>query len=179
MRIAPPPFPLTLAALLCATLLAGCSSSAGPSGALTGSQALLLERGSGIGYVVRAGERDERRVLDVDFIRWFTGSGAEIALREDDPACEKDERGCAPPNGYYVRNRDQSSERLTLSDDARFLLQTRDPSERFPDEEVTLQQFLSAVLLPDGRVAERFRFVPFWITRTAGLVTEVREQYVP
>ena len=169
-----------IAILTCSLLLAACAPARPAPGNAISSSAMQLEQQSGIGYVTRVHERDGRQMIDVDFIQWFTSDQAASAMKQDDPDCDaQDEAGCQPPNGFYVRNAVQNSVTLPLADDVRIEMLSLDPSKLNVKQDVSIDEFESALRLPGDRVVERFRFVPFWVQQEDGQVSAIREQYVP
>lgn len=173
---------LLLAVLLPAFLLAGCAGA--PADAVTdadddtGSGADVPFNGADIGYLggfYDAGD-DGLRGIDVDLIEWYAGPDAAAAAKADDPSCPGD---CAPPNGYYIRNAEKAPFTFDVANDVRVFLQTRDPNQLVADEEVTYEQFLDTVRDSAGRVSASWQFKPFWIKHEDGVITEIREQFVP
>jgi hypothetical protein len=161
--------------LLPALLLAACDTDtpdAMPPDEETGTGSDMPFTGSDVGYITAVYEPadGELPTIDVDLIEWYSGADAAAAAKQDDPDCPGD---CVPPNGYYVRNTEKSPFGFEVANDVRVFAQTADDSE----EELTFDQFLRR-LVSNGRIADAFRSVPFWIEHEDGVITEIREQKV-
>lgn len=176
-------YQITIAALL--LMLAGCTPASDPdvtpdSG--TGAVEAVPQPLQEIGFITSFGEDADSdvRLIDIDMIEWYTGDDAVRAMEEDDPQCEtRDTDGCTPPNDFYIRNTDKDSLPFEVSDSARFYMQTFSGALMQPDREVSYEEFLRAVRAPDGQVADRYKVAPFWFLQEDGVITEMREQYVP
>ena len=93
--------------------------------------------------------------------------------------CDPSESDCEPPNGFYIRNRDERQISLPLSEQIIVLMQTwsHAPDGSFnSDESIDLGQFRQIF---GENPTSHLRDVPYLITVEGGAVTVIREQYVP
>lgn len=118
---------------------------------------------------------DGLRSVDVDLIEWYTGADAARAAKQDDPSCPGE---CKPPNGFYVRNAQQDTFTFEVANDARVYLHSEDRDDPEVGDEVTYEEFLNKVS-SNGRILQRYQVTPFWISHEDGVITEIKEQYLP
>jgi hypothetical protein len=116
--------------------------------------------------------------ISFDQAEWFNGIETEKALREDG-LCADPEHGCEPPNGFYIRNQEDETVSLQVSEQVDIVMQTlshRSDGTFNSDEKIGLDRFRKAY---NSESTDHLRLVPYWITIENGIVTTIREQYVP
>jgi hypothetical protein len=131
-----------------------------------------------IGYIKDQYEQNGHRTISFDEIEWLTGTEATRARREDG-LCPNSESDCQPPNGFYIRNHDETPIPLPVSPGAAVFMQTlsHGPDGNYNwDEHIDLARFLQVL---DGAATAHLRSVPYQITLVGGFVVKIREQYVP
>lgn len=108
-----------------------------------------------------------RIAIELDEMQWFTGEYAKQAMLEDGECAELSE--CFTPNGYYIRNADESTITLKSVQNANFVLL----DEFSGSKTVDLETFKKEVL------SENYPF-PFWLEDDgSGIYSEVHVQYYP
>jgi hypothetical protein len=118
-----------------------------------------LPDGEWYGLVVSRGDDS----LEFDLACWFTGDGAVLASAEDGEESP-------PPNDYYVRNANPETRDVPVASDVEVVF--------YPDGDPTNEDTVSYdewVAL----VAQRGYELGVWLEVEEGLITEIREQWVP
>lgn len=102
--------------------------------------------------------------VSFDLACWFTGDAAATAAAEDGEESP-------PPNDYYVRNENPATRAVTVASNTPLVFYPGgDPLE---EVETTFSEW-------GGLVAERGGFFfGVWITIEGGIVTQIKEQWVP
>ena len=116
--------------------------------------------------------------ISFDQAEWFDGIEAEKAFREDG-LCADPEHGCELPNGFYIRDFDDETVSLQVSEQVVIVMQTlshRSDGTFNSDEKIDLDRFRKAY---NSESTAHLRLVPYWITVKNGIVITIREQYVP
>jgi hypothetical protein len=116
--------------------------------------------------------------ISFDQAEWFNGIETEKALREDG-LCADPEHGCEPPNGFYIRNQEDETVSLQVSEQVVIVMQTlshRSDGTFNSDEKIDLDRFRKAY---NSESTAHLRLVPYWITVENGIVITISEQYVP
>jgi hypothetical protein len=131
-----------------------------------------------MGYILDLYEQGGHWHTSFDQVEWLTGADAVKAIVEDG-LCATSGSDCEPPNGFYIRNRDERPISLPLSEKVTILMQTLshapDGNSNW-DEPIGLDRFRQEL---DENSASHLRGVPYRITVDGGAVTVIREQYVP
>jgi hypothetical protein len=131
-----------------------------------------------MGYIGDLYEKDGHPYISFDEIEWLIGADAAKAMRYD-RLCGSSESDCEPPNPFYIRNHDEKPIAFRVSEGAAILMQTlsHGPDGNFNwDERIDLDRFRQIF---DGDSTSHLRSVPYQITVDSGVVTAIREQYVP
>jgi len=133
-----------------------------------------------IGYIQSIHDQNGNIVLQVDLIEWFMGGDAKAANLEDNPECiNNPDIGCAPLNGYYIRNPEPEADTFPVSEIVTVRMQTKNPYKIVENEPVSFDDFRD-LLTETSHGYQRFRNVPFWLELDAsGKVVAIHEQYVP
>jgi hypothetical protein len=137
-----------------------------------------MSKGEVIGYIRAIFGQDDYQDISIDLIEWLDGDEAAEARREDG-LCSGSLEECQPPNGFYIRNPDDSLLTVEVPEDATVLMQTLShmPDGSFkPDEAISFDRFLRIL---SEEETSHLRSVPYWITIADYAVTSIREQYVP
>lgn len=137
-----------------------------------------MRDGEVIGYIRAVFGQDDYQDISIDLIEWLDGDEAAEARREDG-LCSGSLDECWPPNGFYIRNPDDSLLTVEVPADTTVLMQTlsHNPDGSYnSDEVISFDRFLR--ILSDEEDAH-LRSVPFRITLADHVVTSIREQYVP
>ena len=101
--------------------------------------------------------------LEFDLACWFTGDGAVLAAAEDGEESP-------PPNDYYVRNANPETRDVPVGSDIEVVF--------YPDGDPTNEDTVSYEEW-DALVAQRGYELGVWLEVEEGLITEIREQWVP
>lgn len=130
-----------------------------------------VEDGKRIGFVTRL-HRGDALALDVDWAELLTGEDAVAAYAAD---------GLGELDGelYYIRNRDRSTQRVTVAPGAEVVVHSwfADTREIGPVP-IRLSEFSDA--MPGGRSPkEGVGSMPYWLTVEGGLVVRIEEQFIP
>jgi hypothetical protein len=144
----------------------------------SGGQATAPSETERMGYIRGLWEQDGQQMIAFDQAYWLTGEEAAKAMREDG-LCASADPDCQPPNGFYIRNLGDSLDAYPLSERVSITMQTlsHEPDGSFkPDEPIDLERFRQ---LPCGDSTSHLHSVPYWIRLVDGLVTAIKEQYVP
>lgn len=131
-----------------------------------------------IGYILNLYEQDGQWRIAVDEIEWLTGTDAVEAMVEAG-LCATWETDCEPPNGFYIRNRDERTTSYPLSGQATIFVQTlsHGPDRNFNwEEQIDLDRFREIL---EGDPNSPLRTVPYQITVDGGTAKGIREVYVP
>lgn len=131
-----------------------------------------------VGYILDLYEQGGQWHISVDEIEWLTGKDAVEAMVEAG-SCASWETDCEPPNGFYIRNREESTRSYPLSKQATISMQTlsHGPDGNFNwDEQIDLDRFRQIL---EGDPGSPLRTVPYQITVVGGTVTAIREVYIP
>jgi len=141
---------------------------------------VVMESGEAeiMGYIRELYEQDGHPYISFDEIEWLTGADAANAMREDG-LCGGCEADCEPPNPFYIRNRDEKAIVFRVSEEAVILMQTLShrPDGSFNGyERIDLDRFRQIF---DRGYTSHLKSVPYQITIDSGVVTAIREQYVP
>jgi hypothetical protein len=144
----------------------------------SGGQAMVPSEIDHMGYIRGLWEQDGQQHIAFDQAEWLTGEAAANAMREDG-LCASTDPDCEPPNSFYIRNIDDRLVAYPLSEGVSILMQTlsHEPDGSFKsDESIDLERWRQ---LPCGDSTSHLDSVPYWITLVDGLVTSIKEQYVP
>jgi hypothetical protein len=165
---------------LCAVLLAALLSTACVRATAGSGTRVTLTAGRLVtmGYILNLYEQGGQWRIAVDEIEWLTGADAAEAMAEAG-LCSAGEADCQPPNGFFIRNRLESTVSYPLSKQATILMQTlsHGPDGNFNwDEEIDLERLRQIF---EGDPDSHLRTVPYQITLDGGTVTGIREVYVP
>lgn len=106
-----------------------------------------------------------------DYIQWFFGKAADREFLKD-CKCSKDMDHA--PDGYWIRNVNPKIRTFTISSNAQYILQTRDPYNIKWNEKVTRSQFIAFL-----KQRDKNHHIPFHIEIKNGVVTKITEQYIP
>jgi hypothetical protein len=131
-----------------------------------------------MGYIRDSYEQDGQRYISFDEIEWRTGADAARAMRKDG-LCDSSDSDCEPPNSFYIQNQDEKRGAFRVSQEAAVFMQTlsHGPDGNYNwDERIELGRFLQIL---DSESTAHPRSVPYQITVVGGVVTAIREQYVP
>jgi len=118
-----------------------------------------LPDGEWYGLVVSQGADS----LEFDLACWFTGDGAVQAAAEDGEESP-------PPNDYYVRNANPETRDVPVASDVDVVF--------YPDGDPTNEDTVSYDEW-DALVAQRGYELGVWLEVEEGVITEIREQWVP
>ena len=144
----------------------------------SGGQATAPSEIERIGYIRGLWEQDGQHRIAFDQAEWLTGEEAATAMREDG-LCTSTDQECQPPNSFYVRNHDDTLVAYPLSNKVSVTMQTlsHDHDGSFKSgEAIDLERFRR---LSCEDSTSHLHSVPYWITLHDGLVTRIREQYIP
>lgn len=131
-----------------------------------------------MGYIENLNARDGSLYITFDQAEWLDGAEAERAIREDG-LCADPEHGCEPPNNFYIRNQDDETVVFRVSEQVVLIMQTLShlPDGSYnSDEMIDINKFRRVVRCA---CSSHLRSVPYWITVENGVVTAIKEQYVP
>lgn len=101
--------------------------------------------------------------LEFDLACWFTGDAAVLAAAEDGEESP-------PPNDYYVRNANPETRDVPVASEVEVVF--------YPDGDPTNEDTVSYDEWV-GLVAQRGYEVGVWLEVEEGMITEIREQWVP
>jgi hypothetical protein len=101
--------------------------------------------------------------LAFDLACWFTGDGAILAAAEDGEESP-------PPNDYYVRNANPETRSVPVASDIEVVFYPDgDPAN---EDTVSYEEWVALV-------AQRGYELGVWLEVEEGVITEIREQWVP
>lgn len=113
-------------------------------------------------------------LVTVDFIEFFTGSEADKAFKNDNPAVSGEEN-----SSFYIRNNENSLTAFHLSDSTMILMQTFSNDEagnfRF-NEKISATQLKNVF---KETKYNHYKNIPFKITIVNSIITQIEEQYIP
>jgi hypothetical protein len=144
----------------------------------SGGKAKTPGRKEIIGYIRGLWEQEGQQIMAFDQIEWLTGEEATQAMREDG-LCGGTDVDCQPPNAFHVKGIGDRLHAYRLSDRVSITMQTlshRPDGSYKPEEPIGLER-LRHLSCEDS--TSHLRSVPYWITLRNGLVTSIREQYIP
>jgi hypothetical protein len=142
------------------------------------SLAIQTERKAEVmGYVRGLYEQGGHTYISLDEVEWLTDADAKTAMREDGwcACCD----ACEPPNPFYIRNRDEQTINYRVLNESVILMQTMShgPQGDFVwDARISLDRFRQIF---EGDAHPHLKSVPYVVTVDRGVVTAIREQYVP
>jgi hypothetical protein len=131
-----------------------------------------------MGYIRDLYDKDGQPHISFDEIEWFSGDDAGKAMQENG-LCDSSDPSCEPPNPFYIRNREETTTEYRVSEGVLILMQTLShaPDGNFEsNERIDLDRFRQ--VFNDDSLAH-LRSVPYLISIDSGLVSSIREQYVP
>ncbi len=142
--------------------------------------------GKVMGYIKRLSDVDGRVTVEFDYARIFFGDDVPLAM-EEDGECSRTKDDCLNISGYHIRNKDQSTEALTVSPQASVtpssFCTTWEVGER---PLITLQDFVKnfrGVSTCANNLNYAFSATstyPYWITRnSSGEITSITQQFIP
>ena len=156
-------------------ILSGCGYRMSPKTQLPAKMSGKVEI---MGFIKDLDEQAGSFFISFDQAEWFNGNEAEKAIREDG-LCADPEHGCELPNGFYIRDLDDETVSLQVSEQVFIVMQTlshRSDGTFNSDEKIDLDRFRKAY---NSESTAHLRLVPYWITVENGIVITIREQYVP
>lgn len=130
-----------------------------------------------IGYIRRVFEENDKKYIEVDYIDWLQGEAARQAMVAEGECANLET--CIVDNDYYIKNSDNSTVTLELSDSATILMQTYQILERgdlTEDEKITYDQF---EVIFNSNPESSTKYAPYHLRIDDGIVASITEQYVP
>jgi hypothetical protein len=112
-----------------------------------------------------------RWVGKFDYIQWYTGKAANREFLKD---CKCLNVMDAAPDGYWIRNVNPKIRTFKISNNAQFVLQTRNKYEIKWNEKVTRKQFITFL-----KQRNKDHQTPFQLVIKNGVITKITEQYIP
>lgn len=106
-----------------------------------------------------------------DYIQWYTGKAADREFLKD---CNCSKYMTGAPDEYYIRNVNSKIRTFTISNHAKYVLQTYNPRKIKWNEKVTRNQFVAFL-----KEQNKDHFIPFHIEITNGIITKITQQYIP
>ncbi|MEH7118942.1 hypothetical protein V7128_16230 [Neobacillus vireti] len=106
-----------------------------------------------------------------DYIQWYFGKAADKEFLKD---CKCSKEMDHAPDGYWIRNVNPKIRTFTISDNAQYILQTRDLYQIKWNEKVTRNQFITFLKQQDTH-----HQIPYHIEVKNGVVTKITQQYIP
>ena len=106
-----------------------------------------------------------------DYIQWYTGKAADREFLKD---CNCSKYMTGAPDKYYIRNVNPKIRTFTISNHAKYVLQTYNQNEIKWNEKVTRSQFIDFM-----KKQNKHHSIPFHIEIQNGEVIKITEQYIP
>jgi len=106
-----------------------------------------------------------------DYIQWYFGKAADREFLKD---CNCSKEMDHAPDGYWIRNVNPRIRTFTISNDAMYVLQTRNLYAIKWNEKVTRSQFVTFLNQQD-----KHHQIPYHIEVKNGVVTKITQQYIP
>jgi len=124
-----------------------------------------------LGFIHYAGSDS----ISFDDAIWLSGKeGQDHAIERG--LCTEETRTDCLPNDYIIKNADEKDEELSVSADAKIVMQTYDAGEfGIMDKEISLDEF--AHLLNDK--GSHWNKLPYNVTIHGGKVVKIEEIYIP
>jgi hypothetical protein len=144
------------------------------------------------GYIKSIYQQNGKWYLDIDYAVFFADSAADIeaasrAALADGKCGSFNAYNCAP-GGFYIRNTNSQIRTFEVSPSARVVMAqwSHEADGNFKADDLSLDFTGFAgifsgktVLTPEGGSASGFMGLPYWIVMDNGVVTEIRQQYIP
>jgi hypothetical protein len=127
------------------------------------------------GYIRSVSTAGPAATLAFDEAQFLTGQAAQKAAEEDGVVAP----GETVPNDYYIRNRDQTTQRLRIANDAKITAKRCSLCRYGRDGQ--LGPFLASFMKGRQTFADPYRgkYSLYWLTISDGEVAVIDEQYVP
>jgi hypothetical protein len=138
------------------------------------AETTLFPEGAHFGFITSF--TDNGTALDFDSATWLTGEAADdAAIRAG--FCTEDSREECLPNGYFIENEVQETDRINVADNPEVFLMTwrMEETGQVTQRPVPFPEFVA--LINDG--ALHWSELPYVITVSENTVTRIEEVYVP
>ncbi len=125
-----------------------------------------------VAFIKGVFEENGAQRIEVDYAEFISGPGAKDAAFADG-LCPDDKDACAP-NDFYVRNKEQTTSKLTVSKTATVSVISFDAGDAIEDD-ISYATFKARRTLG----GEGWDTRPFKLEVSGGSVTSIKEVYIP
>lgn len=122
-------------------------------------------------YITSFTYQNGKWVGKFDYIQWYFGKDADREFLKD---CNCSKEMDHAPDGYWIRNVNPRIRTFTISENAQYVLQTRNLYSIKWNEKVTRSQFIAFLKQQDTH-----HQIPYHIEVKNGVVTKITQQYIP